>query len=359
MSDNCVGRVVAKYTPDSSYSRHSEGSFIRLNDGRIMFAYSRFTGNWQDDAPSNIVAVYSSDEGETWSDAEVLIYASQYNTNNVMSVSLLRMANGDLGLFYIVKQTMTENRLILSRSKDDGKTFYTHIECSLPDRKGYYVLNNDRVHVTPTGRILVPLAFHRGGHTSGTGAYFDGRGIGYFLYSDDDGFSWDEAPGNVYPTFTGSNTGLQEPGVMDMPGGVLWVYYRTDMMLQYEAFSLDDGMHWTVAQPSKFTSPPSPLKVARNSYDGKLYAVWNPVPNYNGRYIAKAGWGRTPLVYAVSEGDGRDFGAYKVIEDGPENGYCYPAVFFTGDGGMLVAYCSGGPDERACLAQLTMKKITL
>lgn len=355
--------IVASFAPGEVYTRHSEGSFLRLKDGRIMFVYSRFTNGQGDDAPSNLAATYSSDEGETWTEPQVIISAAQYNVKNIMSVSMMRMQNGDLGIFYIVKHDSADNIVMLSRSDDEGKTFYRHVQCTLEDRPGYYVLNNDRVLRLSTGRLLMPLAFHRGGYNrSDVGqaqAYFDGRAFACFLYSDDDGDTWKESPDTVFPSFNGSHSGLQETGVVEKKNGVVWAYNRTDMMYQYEYFSMDGGLHWTKAQPSRFTSPCSPMKLARHPETGDLYSVWNPIPNYNGRKLYKAGWGRTPIVWAVSKDDGASWSDYTVIEGKDENGYCYPAVFFTKDKAMLVGYCAGGPEDGICLARLTIKKLNI
>jgi len=206
-------------------------------------------------------------------------------------------------------------------------------------------MNNDRVEKLASGRIIMPLAFHR-----------DGRAVDVFLYSDDDGETWAEAPGAVYPNFPHSSSGLQEPGIIEKKNGVLWGYARTDHMYQYEYFSMDGGMHWTEAQPSRFTSPNSPMKIKRHP-SGDLYAIWNPVPMYNGRVRTPAGWGRTPFVWAVSKDDGATWSDYTVIEGKEENGYCYPAIFFTDDNAMLVGYCAGGPEDGICLARLTIKKV--
>lgn len=352
-----INHIVASWGPDKQYSRHSEGDFLRLKDGRILFVYSRFTESYSDGAPSDLVATYSSNEGEHWTDPSVIIPASMYNTDNVMSVSLMRMLNGDIGLFYIVKQTSSVSRIMLSRSNDEGTSFYSHVECTLPDRAGYYVLNNDRVERLASGRLVVPLAYHRGGH--GSGAYFDGRSYTCFLLSDDDGATWREVADTVCPPFTGSESGLQEPGLIEKQNGILWAYSRTDKMYQYEYFSMDGGERWTSAQPSRFTSPCSPMKIDRHPETGDLYAVWNPIPEYNGRYVSRAGWGRTPLVWAVSHDDGSTWSSPAVIDGHEEHGYCYPALFFTDDGCMLVAYCSGGPDDGICLARLTIQKIIL
>lgn len=352
------GRIVKSLIPDETYTRHSEGDFLRLKDGSICFAYSRFSGGYADDAPSDIAAMISTDEGETWTEPDVVVKAAEHGVKNVMSVSMLRMQNGDLGLFYIVKATPVVSRIVLARSRDEGKSFYQRVVCTRPDREGYYVLNNDRVERLSSGRIVIPLAFHRGGYECDH-VSFDGRACDCFLYSDDDGETWTESCDMVFPPFARSETGLQEPGVVEKQNGVLWGYARTDQMCQYEFFSMDGGQTWTAAQPSRFTSPNSPMKIKRRPRTGALYAVWNPIPNYNGRALSRAGWGRTPMVWAVSEDDGATWSDLKTVEDGAEHGYCYPAIFFTDDGAMLLAYCSGGPEEGNCLRRLTIQKVAL
>ena len=59
-------RTVLVLKPEGDYPRHSEGAFLRLKDGGILFVYSRFHSDWLDDAPSDIVGITSYDEGETW-----------------------------------------------------------------------------------------------------------------------------------------------------------------------------------------------------------------------------------------------------------------------------------------------------
>ena len=249
---------------------------------------------------------------------------------------------------------------MLARSNDECKSWYKVTNCSLPDRPGNYVLNNDRVIRTSTGRLIMPTAFHRGGDSwGGEKHYFDFAGSLCFKLSDDEGETWFESPDVVHPPFV-SRHGLQEPGVVELENGVLWAYTRTVMMFQYQCFSFDNGMHWTQAQPSRFTSPCSPLHIKRNPFDRSLVAVWNPIPNYNGRIPnERISSGRTPIVYAISRDDGTSWSDPIVIEGREDCGYCYPAIFFTDDRCMLVAYISGDPKEGSLMANTTIRKIEL
>lgn len=352
------GHLTAVFAPDKTYTRHSEGAFLRLKDGGILFVYSRFTGDWQDNAPSDLVRCVSYDEGESWSEPTIMLSAASFGTENIMSVSLLRMNNGDLGVVCIAKESARIYRIYLSRSADEGKTFYSRVDCLENVGQGMYVINNARVVRLSGGRLIFPTSFHRTDALAAPGAdiHADSCGVGVWVYSDDDGKTWHPAHDAVFPPFNGM--AFQEPGVIEKQNNSLWGWYRTDKGCQYETFSFDGGLHWTAAQPSCFTSPLSPLSMARHA-SGSLYAVWNPIPNYMGRVQTKAGWGRTPLAISKSSDDGATWSQPLVLEEEEGHGYCYTAMFFTEDQSLLLAYCSGGEADGACLARLSIRKVKL
>lgn len=359
--------VSAILAPHGANARNSEGDFIRLKDGRILFAFSYYhDAGWDDGARCDIRAVVSADGGRTFAagtadgEARLLVDAANFGEKNVMSVSLLRMQNGDIGLFYLLKHADGTDEMLLSRSSDEGETFGTPVPV-LPGRwLGYYVVNNCRAERLRSGRILIPAGRHE--VAFGEKNFSDGRSFVCFFASDDDGATWSRLPQNLYPgAMPYSRTGFQEPGVTELPDGSLYAYFRTDAGFQYESFSRD-GTAWTAPQPSRFTSPASPMKISRNPFTGKYYAVWNPIPNYVGRTNPNgAVWGRTPLAIAESaDGLNFDFAHMAYVEDDPARGFCYPASFFTDERTLLLAYCSGGGgEETACLQRLTIRRITL
>ena len=144
---------------------------------------------------------------------------------------------------------------------------------------------------------------------------------------------------------------------MELPGGVVYGYFRTDLGRQYESVSLDGGLRWYTPQPSQFSSPCSPMLIKRSNIDGKYYAVWNPIPEHMGRHVPVGYWhgGRNPLVIADSD-DGVHFSKPVVLEEDETRGFCYPAMYFVEDG-ILLAYCSGGKEDGACLNRTTIRKV--
>ncbi len=59
--------VVLNLEPNAANPRNSEGSFVALRSGRILFFYTQFYGGPDDKSPARIAAVHSDDQGRTWS----------------------------------------------------------------------------------------------------------------------------------------------------------------------------------------------------------------------------------------------------------------------------------------------------
>ncbi|MBE6892215.1 MAG: exo-alpha-sialidase [Ruminococcaceae bacterium] len=368
--------IVSKILPPTKGNpRNSEGDFIRLKDGRIMFAYSYYhdVSDENDSSPCDIRCLISDDDGRTFhADSDdglprLLVSASKYGVDNIMSVSLCRMNNGDIGLFYMVKHRLEEQEdgehilssdYVLARSSDEGVSFYTE-KSILPRRyPGYYVVNNSRVQRLSDGRLVVPMAQHAYRRDVGGGC--GENGSVWFLFSDDDGETWYR---NAYrldcPDSSYSFRGLQEPGIIELPNGVLYAHARSAVGCHYESVSIDKGVHWFSPQRSRFTSPLSPLTIGKNPYTGKYYAVWTPVPEYNGKYLLENSRARTPLVMAQSD-DGYNFDLdnIQIIEPDRTGWYCYTAMFFADEKTMLLSYCST-PASIGNLAQTTIRRIEL
>ena len=71
-------KLVLNLGPKKGNPRNSEGSFIRADDGSIWHTYSQYCGDvWYDHQPSNIAFIRSTDEGETWSEPEIIVRAEQ------------------------------------------------------------------------------------------------------------------------------------------------------------------------------------------------------------------------------------------------------------------------------------------
>ena len=347
-----IGTPIHELAPAAGNPRNSEGAFLRLKNGELLFAYSRFKGeSWGDFAVCDIAAIRC--KGSVWSEPEILFSAKSLGTKNVMSVSLLRLDNGDIGLFFIVRDNgegLSDIRLHLFRSHDEGKTWDQPV-CCIPE-PGYNVTNNDRVVRLKSGRLIVPCSLHKNDLAAGV---FNPGGTVRFTCSDDGGKTWSNLGGMSVPESRFDQNGYQEPGIIELSDERLYCWIRTDLGRQYEMLSFDGGETWSIPKPSIFTAPLSPLSMKRLP-DGRLFAVYNPIPNYNTRNLSKAGWGRTPLVGALVNQEITKIEKMFLIEDDPEAGYCYCAIHPETDR-MFLAYCCGGAKDEGCLQRLRLTEI--
>ncbi len=348
-----IGRQVFFLSTNEMNPRNGEGAFIRLKSGAIMFGFTEFIGNTrEDDENARISVIISYDEGETWSERKIL-FEKPVDSVNIMSLSFLRMNNGDIGAFYIVKNLDGTDKIVITRSNDEGETWSEPSNCmdSL-DILDYYVLNNDRVIKLSNGRILFAVARH-----TIHGNYEDfAPGIICFFISDDDGITWFKTEPELSCPFKSNPDGYEEPGLYILPDGKIWCYIRTDIGFQFKAFSYDNGLTWSVPEPDLFFSSPCSPMLVKDC--GKFtVAVFNPVSEHILRNDSEP-WGRTPYVIAVSDDRGLSFKKEKLfyLEDDLNNGYCYPAIY-EGDDYFLVAYYhSNGSDN--CLNCTKIVKVT-
>ena len=84
-----IGTIVNQQIPHAGNPRNSEGAFLTLKDGRILFVFSRYCGDtWLDHASADLAAITSADGGQTWSEPKVIFTCAEAGVRNLMSVSL-------------------------------------------------------------------------------------------------------------------------------------------------------------------------------------------------------------------------------------------------------------------------------
>lgn len=313
--------------PSPGNPRNSEGDFVQLRDGTILFAYTRFTGSASDYGAADIVGRYSQDGGKTWSKEDTMIVPNE-GAVNTMSVSMLRLQSGRIALFYLVKESHGSCKPYLRLSTDEAKTWSDRIACI--DVPGYFVVNNDRLVQLNTGRLLFPTAQH-----PVVDGKIQGRGTALCYFSDDEGLTW-RASDTRLEAPADSRSGLQEPGVVELADASLMMLSRTDQGCQYRSFSKDAGVTWSPAEPSDLLSPVSPATFERIPKTRDLLIAWN---NHDGIADELRGK-RTPFTLAISTDEGKTWEHVRNIEDDPNGWYCYTAMEFVGDH-VLLGHCAG------------------
>lgn len=338
--------IALELPPSNDNPRNSEGDFIQLNDGRILFVYTRFTGGSGDHAAAYLASRQSDDGGRSWSRDDKMVVANEGDMN-VMSVSLLRLQDGSIALFYLRKNAEDDCRPLMRLSKDEADTWSAPVEC-IEDRVGYYVVNNDRVIQTKTGRLIVPASLH-----ALKGEKFSQRGKVVCYLSDDVGRTWRpsetmlEAPANL-------STGFQEPGVVQLSDGRILMLLRNNSGVLYRSFSADDGVTWSEATPTELQTPTSPASFEMLPGTDTMLLVWNDHKDIPDGLKGK----RTPLTLALSTDNGETWPVRHTFEDNPAGWYCYTAIAFT-DTHLLLGYCAGNTKKMSGLSLTRISRISL
>lgn len=336
---------VMKIEPGLDNPRNSEGDFIELKGGKILFVYSRYTGTSSSDHASAYLAGRISDDGgKTWTNEDRVIVAKE-GLMNVMSVTLLRLQDGRIALFYLKKNSTSDCIPMMRISTDEARSWSEAIPC-ITDKKGYFVLNNDRVIQLKNGRLLMAVALHQ----SFEEGIWHNDGTLFSYYSDDYGKTWFSSAAVRNP----DKIILQEPGVVELKDGKIMMIIRTSAGVQYKSYSTDKGASWSAAIPTNIQSPLSPATIQRMPSTGDLLMVWN---NNDGSVAAIKGK-RTPMSIAVSKDDGVSWSSIKNLEDDPDGWYCYFSLHFTGKH-VLLGYCAGSQQKKTHLSVTNILRLSL
>ncbi|HID21001.1 MAG TPA: exo-alpha-sialidase, partial [Planctomycetaceae bacterium] len=296
---------------------------IALRDGSLLYATTEFFGSGADHARARIIASRSADGGRTWSKPRVL--QPNVGRQNVMSVTLRRLASPvredtPIGLFYLVKNSPSDLKVSLRVSHDEARTFGEPILVS--DASGYHVMNNDRVTLLSSGRLVTPIAW-----TS------DVRRVNHFIsfcfYSDDGGRTWHKSKGRV----DYAKRGAMEPEVLERNDGRLLMIFRTQLGHIAAAYSTDGGETWSEPESFNVRAPEAPATLRRIPSTGDYLLIW--IDNYEPG--AGHGGRRSPLAAAVSTDEGRSWIHKRFIEADRDRGYGYVSVTFW-QGRVLLSY---------------------
>jgi hypothetical protein len=339
----------------------------KLPDKTLMGVFMRETGEI-----SEAAAIYSKDNGRTWSEPEVLLRLTKEYGNWWCFAESFLDRDGELHLFLlndaggglvavgegerVLAGELTNTRLDIwhTRSKNGRKEF------SQPKLvwKGYTGALNSVLQMS-TGRIVLPFSWltkrawdNRGG---GLNEFtFMGQYDCTVIYSDDSGATWNLGSNLRVPVpDIISAYGAVEPVILPLKDGRLWMLIRTQQGRFWESFSID-GAAWSPPEPSTITSSDSPAGLVRLD-DGRIVLLWNNCQRY-----PYAFGGRQVLHAAISDDEGKTWRGYREVARDPKRndpppprgdfGTAYPFPTVVNDGKIL--YCTGQGAGRVLLMLL-------
>ena len=316
------GKEIVLGRSDEIYQRHSEGDIAQLADNSLIAVWTRHS-NRSDLSRSILVGRRSHNLGMSWGgiDTYASLSEAEHRANsNLMDASLLRLQSSDkVLLVYLGKEEVETGSdddyrqmrcSIYVRSTIDGKKF-TKAE-RISDRDHFYVVNNARVLQLSTGRILVPAAV-----SLDPGQEFRWMKQSCLTYfSDDEGSSWEQGesctllqkdfPGKEYKKLT-----LQEPGLIELKDGRVFMIIRTKLGNPYKSISSDGGQTWSQPVPIvELETPVSPQTLFRLPDSAHIAVIYNN----NSVGERNRNCDRTPLAFAVSKDEGKSFQFRKIIQ---------------------------------------------
>ncbi|MBM3748741.1 MAG: exo-alpha-sialidase [Acidobacteria bacterium] len=301
--------------------RNSEADMLRLRNGRLLLAWTEFyTTKGSDWGPARISALFSSDQGRTWSGKHTL--QENIGQMNVMEPDLLRLRSGQVLFVFCRKNSEADCRPMLRVSRDDTRTFSEPVPLPVTPYPSYTGTNHDRLVQLRSGRVLLPLWY--------TLDYRVSRHIlTRVYYTDDEGATW--KPSRTIVDLPDSKAGAQEPGVIELKDGRVLMWLRTDQGGIYRCYSRDRGETWSQPEPMGLASPLSPQSLKRLPRTGDLLLVWNHSKS-----------GRFPLTAAVSQDEGLTWRHIRNLDEDAAHSFAYTSIEFLDDR-ALFTYYAGPP----------------
>ncbi|HOX38236.1 MAG TPA: sialidase family protein [Candidatus Brocadiia bacterium] len=302
--------------------RGSNGDFVRLKDGAILYCYTN----------GGIVARKSSDLGKTWGDESTLVPAPKPPAGGyICHPSFLRLKNGNILLSYIYSTypaTPYHGHNYYRLSADEGATWTE--QYLMTPYPGYCIVHNDRILTLSTGRILAMAEYKAHFPSSNDhGGY-----VGMSFYSDNDGLSWYPSKNTVDMT----PVEVQEADAVELKDGGVMMFARTYSEHPVRAYSADGGETWSKGEVIKELEMPCAglPTVRRIPRTGDLLFIWIS-EKANDKQDPKI-LRRCALTSAISRDDGKTFENLRHIRRDPEDDFGYQCVEFVGDDLALVGY---------------------
>lgn len=313
------------------------GPVVSLRDGSTLWITTEPEAPYLAKAMwpiSRLVVRRSHDRGRSWGEPGTIMQGTR--EYSLLSHALRLTASGTLLHIFVrysgydyesASPAKSLCEVFAHRSTDNGKTWSEPRKLPTGERYNGDVLSLEQLR---DGRIIYPFAFL----TSTKGQFATS-----VLYSDDDGLSWRRSTSILQAGGGGFESGANEPSVVELPDGRLWMLIRAQTGFQWESFSADRGVTWSPAKASNIPASNAPATALRLR-SGEIAVAWN--------CDVQSNYARQSLVLGLTR-DGRSFQGLREIDgtDLPDNAgepalhVTYPYLAEGSDGVVLVSYNKG------------------
>jgi predicted neuraminidase len=271
-----------------------------LPDGRLMAAW--FSSPFEGAASQRIMRAFSTDQGRSWSKAEVL---QDFPDAADFDPSLFVAGKATFLFFSAVNPQIM---IYFRRSSDSGRTWSDPVNLGQPD----HTTRSNGIQLS-SGELLVPL------HMRGTKA-------GGVMKSRDGGKMWERFGAVANPEGQGG-----EPSIAETKSGKIHMMLRTKDGELWRSISADKGESWSAPEKTGLTATTSASHLLCTR-DGTLVLTLNPQRTKL----------RFPLVMRTSRDEGATWSEPLTLADRPENvsgwAICYPTVIELSDASLLAVW---------------------
>jgi len=319
---------------------------IQLKNGDVLMAspWGRPPVNFEELARTfPVPPLYrSKNQGRTWVAEGPL--KLEWKAGGMISdggISFLRLADGRIGL--LAHRHLPNNKggglPVISFSSDEGGTWSPAqvIGQGFAPDDAWYVMN-DRLVQLRSGRLLVPMA-----HAVRSSRHEGDEDEAVCFYSDDGGVSWQVSQPAPLPD---APRGMPEANVMELKDGRILMLARSGTGFVLESHSADGGVHWSSPRNTTLVAPCSSLTLKRLPDGRLIVFYNHAQPYEPGgffprcplAYAVSADEGATWSGPTVVDDDGWNNGR-------PDRDNIYPSICFL-DEGMLVVWSAHYSDGK-------------
>lgn len=311
-----------------------------MADGQLLCVYSaiddRTTGG-----KAIILGTFSTDCGKSWGKPVTLIDsrpALDYDPSIVVIGPRVIVTSTTVPATHA--QFISTSRTMAVRSEDSARTWSKRYEIPMGHRYTSGKIN--RGIVLRDGTAIFGYSWDvrldKQEKLAGEG---EEECVACIMASSDGGLTWRTISrvathDRRLADRTGAINGLDEPALVELSDGSLYMLCRTGGTNLYESRSRDGGHTWSIPVPSPLVSHNAPGSLCR--FGGKkpgVLAVWS-----NSRT------NRWPLCAAVSWDDCRSWTAPRRLTETDGNEQSYPACIEAADGTLIVAWQETVPGGR-------------
>lgn len=286
--------------------------------------------------------------GDTWGEPFKLRTADDKEISHNCRAAL-KLQSDKIGLV-----TGRQGEHYFQTSADGGRTFGGPTPITAQGvRKPHY---RSQITQLKSGRIIIPFyefCGRRNSEQTWTRAPWSWSAMcySYVVYSDDEGQTWHQSEDDVVivpaywaPGHTETFAAFEEPTVVELKDGRLMMLGRNRMGRLFESFSMDQGVHWSIAEPTELAASYAPAELRRIPSTGDLLICWNQISKQE----IVDGLNRHRLSVAVSVDEGKTWGNYKNLYSLDDYNYVRPdppQIIVPGEKWVEIIRKNGGPLE--------------